>query len=1310
MLENRCTPATLTIDNTAHTLVYSASAGVNNNLSLTGNATSYTFNDSAETITLAGDTAGWSGSGTNTVTGPSAGYTSIAVNLGDGADAFTLGTVIGAPSLNFLQASTLSVDVGSGAGDTSNTLTIFDLGATSNSNVVIGNSTITGLAGPGGTSTISYTGTYSQLHISGSINPAVPENFTVNNPSGPLLLDTNAGADTVTVQALSFASTVTAGSGNHTFTVGTASAGLDNITANLTINAGTGSNKLTVNDSGSTGKEANVGVTATALTGLGSSGFTLNYKALGGSFNGGIALDGSNNGDTFSISSTFPNSGTTINGGTGTDHFNITSTSTTPVVTVNGGGGSNTLAGANVTNTWAITSANSGTLNSNAGFNGVQHLAGGSSSDSFTFSGTGSEASIDGGAGSNTLTGNNAGDAFAISAANDGSVTGVVTTFSNIQNLVGGSGNDGFTFVSPGSLTGTIDGGAGTNTITGDNNGDSFSISGSNAGSIASILSAGFSNVQNLVGGSGNDDFTFTGGSLSGTINGGAGSNTITGDDNGDSFTITASNAGSIPSLLSAGFSNIQNLVGGTGNDSFAFTGSGSLSGSIDGGAGIDTLDFSAVGSQSIVLAALGGTDGFNGSDGLISGGFSNINRVVGSASGTTDSLTGINATASWSITAANAGTYTSTNSLTFSNIKNLVGGTGNDGFTFSGVGSENSVVGGAGSNTLTGNDAGDAFTIGAANSGSVTGVVTTFSNIQNLVGGSGNDSFTFVSPGSLTGTIDGGAGTNTITGDNNGDSFTISAANAGSIASILSAGFSNVQNLVGGTGTDGFTFVNPGSLTGTIDGGAGSNTITGDNNGDSFTISGSNAGSIASLLSAGFSDVQNLVGGTGNDSFTFSGTGSVTSVDGGGGTNTLTGNNAGDSFAISAPNGGSVTGVVTIFNNVQNLVGGTGNDSFTFVSPGSLTGMIDGGAGTNTITGDNNGDSFTISGANAGSIASLLSAGFSNIQNLVGGTGSDSFAVTGSGSLSGSINGGAGNDTLTINLPSARPLVPSFVRFDGSSGSNTVIVDAASAGLNGVVLTQPGQISGDGEVVSYTNVSITNLNNTLAVNTIAGPNTADRGTAFASLNSNERFVQALYLVELGRAGSKAELDGWVNGVLNAPGGSQQAVATAIAGSLEAEDHLVRSWYIAFLGRQASGGEDLGWAGMLQSGQSEEQVLGQILGDVRQEFYNRAQTLVASGTPDERFVTALYELLLNRVPVGTELANAVTALDALGRQAYAQSLLQSQEFRTDLFEGYYNALLHRPADAALSAWVNSGLNAHAGRIAFESTSEFFSNG
>jgi hypothetical protein len=207
-------------------------------------------------------------------------------------------------------------------------------------------------------------------------------------------------------------------------------------------------------------------------------------------------------------------------------------------------------------------------------------------------------------------------------------------------------------------------------------------------------------------------------------------------------------------------------------------------------------------------------------------------------------------------------------------------------------------------------------------------------------------------------------------------------------------------------------------------------------------------------------------------------------------------------------------------------------------------------------------------------------------------------------------------------------------------------------------------------------------------------------------LTSQERFVQALYLDELGRPGSKAELDNWVS-VLNGPGGAN-AVATGIVGSFEGRDHVVKGWYQQFLGRPAMNGEENNFVAMLRT-QTEEQVLSDILGS--QEFFNRAQTLGFSGSADSQFIQALYSLLLKRTPNTAEINSWLNLLPTVGRQGVALDFLQSQEYRIDTVEADYITLLHRIGDTlGVNHWANSNLDLVKIRINFEATAEFFNNG
>jgi hypothetical protein len=126
-------------------------------------------------------------------------------------------------------------------------------------------------------------------------------------------------------------------------------------------------------------------------------------------------------------------------------------------------------------------------------------------------------------------------------------------------------------------------------------------------------------------------------------------------------------------------------------------------------------------------------------------------------------------------------------------------------------------------------------------------------------------------------------------------------------------------------------------------------------------------------------------------------------------------------------------------------------------------------------------------------------------------------------------------------------------------------------------------------------------------------------------------------------------------------------------------------------------------------GQTEEQVLSQILGS--QEFYARAQTMGFTGTADQNYVQALYQVLLNRTASNAEVDAWANSLSQMGTQGVAQGFLYSQEFRADQFEGYYNALLGRPDDpTGLNGWVMAPIDMQTVRIGFESGPEFFNNG
>ena len=704
------------------------------------------------------------------------------------------------------------------------------------------------------------------------------------------------------------------------------------------------------------------------------------------------------------------------------------------------------------------------------GFTNIGNLNGGTGTDSYTINGGSLSGAINGGlTGVNTLTGDNLASTWLISAADGGSVSDAngAVNFSNIANLTGGTGTDSFT-LSGGTLSGAINGGlTGPNTLIADNTANTWTITAVDAGTVTGVT-GGFSNIANLTGGTGTDSFTISGGSLSGAINGGlTGANTLTADNTANTWTITGADAGTVTGI-SGGFSNIGNLNGGTGTDSFTLSG-GTLSGAINGGlTGVNTL-------------------------------------------------TADNTANTWTITGADAGTVTGITGG-FINIGNLNGGTGTDSYTISGGSLSGAIDGGlTGVNTLTADNVANTWTITGADSGTVTGITGGFTNIGTLVGGNTTDSIAFMPGGVLSGLLDGGLGGDTLDFSSYGTAVSVSSTGTGSgkvsgtpdpityagtsdytnIESVvLGAGsglvgpdqvntwditgvnaftlngttYTGISSVTGGNLADTFTIQDGGQLTGAtaIDGGTGANSLISVGNA-TWTLTGGDAGSIATTAGAtSFVNIQTLTGGAGTDSFVLNGGTLSGAINGGLGVNTLTADNLANTWVINAADGGTVTGITGGFSNIGNLIGGTNTDSFT-LSGGTLSGAIDGGlTGVNTLTADNVANTWTISGADTGTVTGIGGT-FSHIANLTGGSNDDAFTIGASGSVSGLIDGGAqvGSDTLdyaAVTAAVTTKIGTNFTNIESVTGdgindtlvgadvANTWTVNGANAGTVGTV------------------------------------------------------------------------------------------------------------------------------------------------------------------------------------------------------------------------------------------------------------------
>ncbi len=222
---------------------------------------------------------------------------------------------------------------------------------------------------------------------------------------------------------------------------------------------------------------------------------------------------------------------------------------------------------------------------------------------------TGINAVIGSGSAGDALAGTNANTTWTINNTNDGTLsTGF--TFVDFENLMGGSANDTFV-LSGGTLSGSINGGGGSDTLAGST---TYSISGPNTGTATGIAS--FAGMEILTGTSGNDTFTLQSGvaTFNGTINGAAGTDTLAATNGANNWVVAGVGSGTLNTTTS--FTSIESFVGGTGPDTLSGTAPGatvnmtdptSLTvGTLNTGTGVVNLTAASLGGSGIVTAASG--------------------------------------------------------------------------------------------------------------------------------------------------------------------------------------------------------------------------------------------------------------------------------------------------------------------------------------------------------------------------------------------------------------------------------------------------------------------------------------------------------------------------------------------------------------------------------------------------------------------------------------------------------------------------------------------------------------------------------
>ena len=164
---------------------------------------------------------------------------------------------------------------------------------------------------------------------------------------------------------------------------------------------------------------------------------------------------------------------------------------------------------------------------------------------------------------------------------------------------------------------------------------------------------------------------------------------------------------------------------------------------------------------------------------------------------------------------------------------------------------------------------------------------------------------------------------------------------------------------------------------------GGGQDSLLGQDSGQTWTLAGIDAGNLAGV---GFTGMERLVGGNGDDSFKLDPSGVFTgSIDGGGGDDSIIAAADGTNFTISGEDSG--TAGAASFSHVENLSGGAQTDTFSFSPGGSLNGLADGGGGTDQLVASDIANTWNITGAYEGNR-------FTGIETLTGGTGADTFRL----------------------------------------------------------------------------------------------------------------------------------------------------------------------------------------------------------------------------------------------------------------------------------------------------------------------------
>lgn len=686
------------------------------------------------------------------------------------------------------------------------------------------------------------------------------------------------------------------------------------------------------------------------------------------------------------------------------------------------------------------------------GTNGDDNLDGTSERDNInglegndTINGLGDNDNLIGGLGSDTLNGGEGNDYLQGGAEAD--------------SLNGGNGKDTAAYTGSGELVNvSLASGSGSG---GDAEGDTLSGIEVLRGSNNDDTLTGDSNNNELYGGNGND--TLRGGDGNDSLIGGVGADSMDGGaGDGDYVLYIGADTGVSANLGGTGagghadgdtYSGIENIRGGNHDDTL--TGDGGNN-SILGASGNDVMN--GGGGNDYFIGHTGG-DTHNGGAGHDTASWAaspsgvTANLANGTASGghaDGDSLSGIEA-----LRGSNAGGDNFTGD---DNDNDMLGSGGND--TLRGAGGDDALLGGDDTDTLEGGDGDDT-----------------------LNGGDGSDSLDFgTGDGDVLSyegapspvTIDIGSQSVSGGGSHGGDSISgtfegaVGTANDGDVLT----GDAQPNMLRGGLGAD------------TLNGGDERDTVSYSDHFDdsvNVTVNGSGAGSMSSAAgNDSISNVENVVGGQQNDNLngdggrnTLSGRYGNDTIDGGGGEDTISFEGREESFSINLNTGQATTaGETDTFSNIENIVGGEGNDTLTGDNGPNV---LDGKEGGDALNGGGGKDIAAYTEAEGGVTVDLLAGSgsrgdaagdtYSGIEDLRGSddddimSGDDNVNTILTAEGNDELYGNDGNDFLVGG--------PGADRLDGGPGADQANYAPSQSGVT-VDLAAGGSAPGDADGDTY--------------------------------------------------------------------------------------------------------------------------------------------------------------------------------------------------------------------------------------------------